>query len=152
MSSTRKINDDCHHTKKQCQSTSILPHVTPVERHQNNGTCSITPISAPHNPEFDNKYHQHQREHHFFAGGTHGWHEGSFAQLADIESELCNITRNLSYCSSGKHKPNSCHSNNGTCDYKPAHKPHHPETDCRRILTNHSIKYPEPNIPDCNCK
>ena len=59
MSCTRKIND-IYHIKKQCQSTSILPHVTPVERHQNNGTCSITPISAPHNPEFDNKHHQHQ--------------------------------------------------------------------------------------------
>ena len=152
MSCTRKNNDDCHQTKKQCQSTSILPHVTPVERHQHSGTCPRQTISTPYNLEFHNKSSPLQRDHHLFSGQTHGWVDGSFAQLADIESELNNITRNLSYCPSGKHKPNSCHAQNGTCEYTPSHASHQPETSCKRILTNHSVKHPEPNIPNCNCK
>ena len=143
MSCTRKHNDDC---KKECDRLNTLPHITSLERHQNNGTCVRQVHNDPHT-KIDPK---NRREYQYYTGQTQGWVEGDYGALADVEAELFNITRNLSYCASGKYTPNDCHKTNNSCTNSSQHNKQHPETDCS-FLTNHQKVYSDTNKPNCNC-
>ena len=130
MSQIRKSNEECIKDQEKIINTGLLDYIINNSMFENSGPCEI---------KNDNPGVKDPRHYHLFNGKGLGMENSNIVDLVDRESNLFNLSLNLSYCSDKKYKPNDCHKNNSECDLNK--QINIPAIGCNRIQTNISHNY-----------
>ena len=130
MSHNRKTNEECTKEHENAINNGYLGYIINNSMFENNGPCEI---------KNDNPNVKDPRHYHLFNGKGLAMDNSNIAELVDRESNLFNLSLNLSYCADKKYKPNDCHKNNSECDLNT--QINIPAINCKRIQTNISRNY-----------
>jgi hypothetical protein len=130
MSFTRKTNEECIKEDDKLINTGYFDYIINNSMFENTGPCEI---------KNDNPSVKNPRHYHLFNGINLGMDNSNIDVLVDRESNLFNLSLNLSNCSDKKYKPNDCHKNNSECDLNK--QINIPAIGCNRIQTNISHTY-----------
>ena len=124
MSLTGIKNESCIRENDIQIDNSVLNYVMNLSPFESNSQCETLKPSDTINP----------REYNLYSGKNQGMTNTQMDYLVNTESELFNLTRNLSVCASKKYKPSDCHSTNSECAINT--QSNNPAVSCPRIQTN----------------